>query len=116
MDGPFVDDTLKYTYDALGRLKKREIVADATYTTASYSEEYVFDTRSCIKKVINNLGTFDYFYVGQSSRVDYMDYPNGMRTDYAYTNVAGDHMIEQIKHLNSTAIPEIISQFDYTYR
>ena len=33
VDGPFVDDTMKYTYDALGRLKKREIVDDATDTT-----------------------------------------------------------------------------------
>ena len=64
-DGPFVDDTLKYTYDALGRLKKREIVDDATYTTASYSEQYIYDTRSRVEKVINNLGLFDYTYVGQ---------------------------------------------------
>ena len=116
VDRPFVDDTLKYTYDALGRLKKREIVDDATYTTASYSEEYVFDAPSRIKKVINNLGMFDYVYVGQSNRFDYMDYPNGMHTDYTYTNVNGDHMIQQIKHLNSAVTPEVISQFDYTYR
>ena len=45
-----------------------------------------------------------------------MDYPNGMRTDYTYTNVNGDHMIQQIKHLNSAVTPEVISQFDYTYR
>ena len=116
VNGPFSDDTLKYTYDDLARLKKREIVDDATYSTASYSEAYVFDPRSRVKDVINHLGTFDYFYVGQSSRIDYLDYPNGMKTDYTYTNVSGDHLIQQIRHLNSAGTPAVISQFDYTYR
>jgi len=116
VDGPFLDDTLKYTYDALGRLKKREIVDDATYMTASYSEEYAFDAYDRIEEVSNNLGTFNYVYVGQSNRVDYMNYPNGMRTNYTYTNVNGDHLIQQIKHLNSNTTPGVISQFDYTYR
>ena len=83
---------------------------------ASYSEEYVFDARSRIKEIINHLGTFEYAYIGQSNRVDYMDYPNGMRTQYTYTDANGDHLIQQIKHLNSAATPEVISQFDYTYR
>jgi RHS repeat-associated protein len=116
VNGPFSDDTLKYSYDGLNRLKKREIVDDATFTTASYSEEFVFDARGRVEDVINNLGTFDYFYVGQSSRIDYVDYPNGMKTDYTYANVSGDHLIQQIQYLNSAGTPGVISQFDYTYR
>ena len=115
IDGPFADDTLKYTYDVLGRLKKREIVDDATYTTANYSEEYTFDNRSRVKEVINNLGAFEYTYIGQSGRVDYVDYPNGMKTDYTYTDATGDHRIRQIKHLNGATSPRLISRFDYTY-
>jgi len=116
VNGPFTNDTLKFTYDDLARLKKREVVDDASFTIASYSEEYVFDDRSRVEKVINNLGTFDVFYVGQSSRLDYVDYPNGMKTDYTYTNVNGDHLIQQIQHLNGAGTPAVISQFDYTYR
>lgn len=116
VDGPFTDDTIKYTYDELQRLQKREIVDDATFSVASYSEEYVFDARSRVEDIINDLGTFDYYYVGQSGRIDYMDYPNGMKTDYTYTNVNGDHLIQQIQHLNSAGTPGVISQFDYTYR
>lgn len=116
INGAFPDDTRKYTYDDLGRLKKREIVDDATYTTASYSEEFVFDARSRVEDVINNLGTFNVFYEGQSNRIDYIDLPNGMTTDYTYENATGDHLIQQIMHLNSAATPAVISQFDYTYR
>lgn len=116
INGPFSDDTLKYTYDDLTRLKKREIVDDATYSTASYSEEYLFDARSRVEDVINNLGSFDYFYVGQSTRLDHVDYPNGMTTEYSYADANGDHLLEQIRHLNNAGTPSVISQFDYTYR
>jgi RHS repeat-associated protein len=116
VDGPFVDDTLKYTYDALGRLEKREVVDDATYTTASYSEAYTFDTRSRVEQVVNDLGLFDYTFVGQSNRVDSMNYPNGMRGEYTYMDAKGDHRLWQIRHLSSDIVPEVISQFDYTYR
>ena len=116
VDGPFADDTLKYSYDELARLKKREIVDDATHSIASYSEEYVFDARSRVADVINGLGTFDYFYVGQSTRLDHVDYPNGMKTEYSYANANGDHLLQQIKHLNAAGTPGLISQFDYTYR
>jgi len=116
IDGPFADDTLKYAYDALARLKKRQIVDDATHSTASYSEEYVFDAQSRVEDIINDLGTFDYSYVGQSERIDAVDYPNGMRTQYTYEDATGDHLIQQIKHLDASATPAVISQFDYTYR
>lgn len=38
INGPFVDDTLKLSYDELGRTKKLEVVDDATFSTASLSE------------------------------------------------------------------------------
>ena len=40
VNGPVSDDTLKQTYDEVGRFKKLEIVDDATQTVASYSEEW----------------------------------------------------------------------------
>ena len=115
VDGPHTDDTRKYTYDALGRLKKREIVDDATFTTASYAEEYGYDARSRVEQVVNNLGTFDFAHVGQSRRIDSIEAPNGMTADYTYTNANGDHLLEQIQYLNSAGTPGVIAQFDYTY-
>jgi len=116
VNGPFADDTLKYAYDALARLQKRQIVDDATHGIPSYTEEYVFDSQSRVEDVINDLGTFDYSYVGQSERIDAVDYPNGMKTEYTYEDATGDHLLQQIKHLDASATPAVISQFDYTYR
>ncbi|MEO0453065.1 MAG: RHS repeat-associated core domain-containing protein, partial [Verrucomicrobiota bacterium] len=116
MDGPFTDDTLKYTYDELGRVKKHEIVDDATFTIASHTETYQYDSRGRLDDITNDLGYFDYTYIGQSNRVDTIDYPNGMQIDYDYFTDTLDFKLKQIKNLNAAATPAVISQFDYTYR
>src|SRR5690606_30453276 len=105
-----------HTYDELGRLKKLEIVDDATQTTASYSEQYTFDARSRVTAVQNNLGSTSYSFVGQSSRPSTVDYPNGMQVLYDYFGVTGDHLLKQIKNMSAGPNPTVISQFDYTYR
>ncbi|MBK6686394.1 MAG: RHS repeat protein [Deltaproteobacteria bacterium] len=115
VNGPFPDDTLKYTYDELGRLKKTQIVDDATFTTASYSDEATFDTRGRVSAVTNNLGAFSYAYMGQSNRVDFVNYPNGMKVDYSYYGPTTDFLLSQIKNLSAAVPPTVISQFDYTY-
>jgi YD repeat-containing protein len=115
INGPFSDDTQKHTYDELGRLKKLQIVDDATQTTASYSEEFTFDARSRVTTVLNNLGSTTYAFAGQSNRPSTVDYANGMQTLYDYYGPTGDHLLKQIKNLTSGTTPTVISQFDYTY-
>lgn len=116
IDGPFTDDTQKHTYDELGRLKKLEVVDDATHSTATYSEEYTFGARSRTTGVQNNLGSSTYGFVGQSSRPSTVNYPNGMQVLYDYYGATGDFLLKQIKNLSSGTTPSILSQFDYTYR
>ncbi|MBX3210759.1 MAG: hypothetical protein KF850_01865 [Labilithrix sp.] len=116
VNGPLSNDTLKHTYDALGRLKKLEIVDDATQSVASYAEEYTFDARGRVTAVANNLGSTSYAFVGQSGRTSTVDYPNGMQTLYDYYGVTGDLLLKQIKNLSAGPSPSVISQFDYTYR
>ena len=116
VDGPFSNDTLKYSYDEVGRLKKLEIVDDATQSVASYAEEYTFDARSRVTGVQNNLGATSYAFVGQSDRPSTVDYPNGMQTLYDYFGATGDRLLKQIKHLSAGPNPSVISQFDCTYR
>lgn len=116
IDGPFPDDTLKHTYDALGKLQKMEIVDDATRSVASYSEAYTFDARDRLTRIDNGLGAITYGYVGQSDRPSVVDFPNGAQTTYDYHQVEGDLLLKQIKHLTSgPASRSVISQFDYTY-
>ena len=115
-NGPLADDTLKRTYDELGRLKKLEIVDDATRTTASFTEESTFDARARITGVANNLGTSTYGFVGQSGRVSAASYANGMQVQYDYYSATGDFLLKQIKNLSAGPSPTVISQFDYAYR
>lgn len=116
VDGPLTDDTLEHTYDQLGRLKKLEIVDDATHSTASWSEELTFDSRGRVTSAANNLGTTAYAYVGQSARPSTIDAPNGMQTAYDYFGTSGDLLLKQIKNLTVGPSRTVISQFDYTYR
>ncbi len=116
VNGPLTDDTLKYTYDELGRLKKTEIVDDSTHTTASYAEESTFDTRARITGVQNNLGSSTYAFVGQTSRPSTVSYPNGMQVLYDYFGATSDFLLKQIKNMSAGTTPAVISQFDYTYR
>ena len=116
LNGPLADDTQKHTYDSLGRLKKLEIVDDATQTTASYSEEYTFDARGRVTTVANNLGSTTYTFAGQSNRPTQVDHANGMQTQYDYFGTTGDLLLKQIKNLTSGTTRGTISQFDYTYR
>ena len=96
-------------------MKKPEIVDDATYSTASYSEDHTFDARGRVSQVVNSLGTFNYSYVGQSTRTSTVDYPNGMRVTYGYYGPTGDELLKQIKNLTAGPTRSVISQFDYTY-
>jgi RHS repeat-associated protein len=115
IDGPLADDLLKHTYDELGRLKKLQIVDDATQAVSSYSEEFTFDARARVTGVANNLGTSTYAFVGQSGRPSTVAYANGMQTLYDYFGSTGDFLLKQIKNLTAGPTPSVISQFDYTY-
>lgn len=116
INGPIADDTLKHTYDELGRLKKLEIVDDATQATASYSEEWTFDARGRATTVQNNLGITTYAFAGQSNRPTAVSYANGMQTLYDYVDATGDFNLQQIKNMSGGPSSTIISQFDYAYR
>jgi len=95
--------------------RRDAIVDDTTHSVSSWSEEYAYDSRGRVTQVDNGLGAFDYAYVGQTSRVDHIDYPNGMKVEYDYFGSAGDHLLQQIKNLSAGPSPAMISQFDYTY-
>ncbi|OJH33718.1 RHS repeat-associated core domain-containing protein [Cystobacter ferrugineus] len=116
VDGPLTDDSLKYTYDALGRMKRLEVVDDATKTVASYSEVFSYDARARVTGIENGLGTFTLGYVGQSFRPSVVDYPNGMQVAYDYHGPTGDFLLKQIKNLSAGPAPRtVLSQFDYTF-
>jgi RHS repeat-associated protein len=105
VDGPLSNDTISYTYDELGRLLSRSINGFAASQT--------YDVLGRTDSVSNVLGTFNYAYVDQTSRVQSVSYPNGQTTTYNYFANSGDRRLQEILNQKTGGIT--ISKFDYTY-
>jgi YD repeat-containing protein len=61
----------------------------------------------------NPLGSFTLGYVGTTSRMSNVTYPNGQTTTYSYFGNLGDHRLQQV--LNRLPGSVTLSKFDYTY-
>jgi RHS repeat-associated protein len=71
---------ITYSYDPLGRMLSRE-VNGATETRA-------YDNMGRITSKVNPLGTFGYIFNTPTSRLDELQFPNGVITDFNYQAVA----------------------------
>ncbi len=107
IDGPLSNDTITYTYDELGRVSNRKINGSAN------SETWSYDSLGRMSSDVNKLGTFTYSYVGVTTRLQTLTYPNGLTANYSYFPNLQDKRLQQIK--NETSASVLLSQFDYTY-
>ena len=89
----------------MGRVVSRSINGVAATQT--------YDELGRTPSVTNVLGTFNYSYVNQTSRVQSIGYPNGQTTSYSYFPNSGDRRLQQI--LNQKTGNITISKFNYTY-
>lgn len=135
MDGPLGDDTIAYTYDALGRVETRAI--HGVPLTLTYDPSTALgvalslpkgDALGRVTQEGNALGTFGYAYDGTSGRVATVTYPNGQTSAYTYLPAAQDHRLQTIHHrlANTTTVSRFdpstalgvalsLSKGDYTY-
>jgi RHS repeat-associated protein len=105
VDGPLSSDTIVYAYDELGRVASRLLNSTGT--------EITYDTLGRVSTLEFPIGTFEYTFDGQTSRVASVTYPNDQTTTYTYFNNAGDRRLQTIHHKNPSAAT--LSKFDYTY-
>lgn len=105
--GPLGHDKITFAYDELGRVTNRSI------NGAANSSTWTFDSLGRVSSEVNNLGTFNYSYVGVTERLGSMTYPSGQSTNYAYFANAQDKRLQEIKHQTALGLP--FSEFDYTY-
>jgi RHS repeat-associated protein len=108
IDGPLANDTITFGYDQLGRVTNRSINGTAN------AESWVFDSLGRMSSDTNNLGAFNYTYVGVTNRLQTLTYPAATATaNYTYFDNLGDKRLQEIKNMMSSGA--LVSQFDYTY-
>lgn len=105
VDGPLPNDTVTYTYDAMGRVANRGL--------ASATDSWSYDSLGRLTNVVDPIGTFTWTYDGASDRVSEISYPNGQTSSYVYSNNIGDHRLQQIEH--KTGAGTTLSRFGYAY-
>ncbi len=92
VDGPLPNDTIAYSYDALGRVVGRTIDGAANALSLQY------DALGRVTQEVNALGTFGYGYDGASGRLATVTYPNGQTSAYTYLAATQDHRLATIHH------------------
>ncbi len=95
VDGPLTNDTLGYSYDALGRLSGRTINGAANSLTRSY------DALGRLDLETNVLGSFDPAYAGHSGRITSVSLPGGLSMAYGYGTAVQDFRLQSIALKNS---------------
>ncbi|PYI94750.1 MAG: peptidase C39, bacteriocin processing, partial [Verrucomicrobia bacterium] len=107
VDGPLANDTLTFGYDELERTINRSINGTANSSTVG------FDSLGRTNGEVNNLGTFDYTYVGATNRPQMLHYPNGQTSNYSYYPNSGDKQLQTLQNLRPNL--SNLSRFDYIY-
>lgn len=105
VDGPLPDDTLTYTYDALGRR--------TSYAINGIGQALEFDALGRMTQAANPLGTFAYNYVGDTGRIASMDFPGGMTRSHDYHPMSGDFRLKDIIHTLPSSAQ--LSRHSYEY-
>jgi RHS repeat-associated protein len=102
VDGPLPNDTITYGYDENGRRISTAI--DGVPSTLG------LDLSARITSATNALGVFGYTYDGSSPRLETENFPNGQTTDFSYSGLLQDQLLQRITH-KIGAVP--VSEFIY---
>src|SRR5437773_1361520 len=106
-DGPWANDTITLSYDALGRLTGRSVNNTGAATLA-------YDDYGRPQTATNPLGTFTYNYPDPvSTLLASVTSTSGPNISFSYLDAAHDQRLGEIWHKDSGN--QTISKFDYEY-
>ncbi|HEX4630476.1 MAG TPA: RHS repeat-associated core domain-containing protein [Chthoniobacterales bacterium] len=105
VDGPFMNDTITYAYDELGRTIGQDI--DGTGASMSY------DSLGRLGTTTNALGSFTRAYYGVTPRLGSVNYPNGQMANYSYYDNDNDRRLQTLQYVTSSDVN--LSSHEYTY-
>jgi RHS repeat-associated protein len=101
--GPWANDAIAYSLDALGRTTNLAVQGSQTVS-------YGFDVLNRLASVGVGTGSYSYSFSGSSSMVQILKRPNGSFTTYQYDDL--DRLTE-IANMQSGG--QVINEFSYTY-
>ena len=112
VNGPWSWDSRYHYYDDLGRVNHRKI--DYSSTTVEHDVVWEYDTLGRVKAIDTPHSSTDFTiaYEGNGPLVNYIDYPNGQRVDYAWKSKTSGRFLDSITN-NKTSSGTQISKFDY---
>jgi RHS repeat-associated protein len=127
LNGPLANDTLRYSYDWVGRAYKTEVVADDG-TTVTRTEQAGFDALGRVTQVVNDLGTFTpTFAAGNLTALpDSVSLPGGWSSTYtrhplsaatpanAAANIGNALRLASITHTDTASAPRQSHAYTYT--
>jgi RHS repeat-associated protein len=113
IDGPYSNDTVEYTYDALGRII-RASAFNSVFGQNVYQVDLRFDVLGRVQYATNKFfGAYTYEYAGATDRLTALIYPEAAKVAFEYYNAAGDFRLKNLT--NSTLSGALISRFSYKY-
>ena len=105
LDGPFPDDTITFSYDALGRVVGRAV--------NGVGAQVSYDSLGRITNVTDALGVTTATFEGATDRPSQIMRPNGVTTNFTYFDNGKDRRLSQIENLGNGAVS--LSTFTYDY-
>ena len=106
VDGPFADDTVNYSYDAVGRRQTMTVQDGNDGDEFSYG----YDTLGRLNSLGSPAGNFAYSYIGNTGRLSQRQLPNGAVTNLDYDSL---HRLISIQNLTGTGAN--ISRYAYGF-
>jgi RHS repeat-associated protein len=109
-------DTLTYNYDALGRVQSvvmTNTLIGGIFGSDVYRNTYTYDNLGRVTQdATKAVGTFNFTYVGASSRLASIGYPSALTTTFGYYNTNGDLRLKGLTNSNGGTL---LSRFNYAY-
>lgn len=113
INGPWANDTLRFSYDQQNRVLGRRLTNDQADTNTTWSDVIgAIDSLDRIHHFTNGLGTFSQTFNGNSENVAEMTGPNGFSLEQGFYPLGQGGRLQSIKYLAGS---NELERHEYSY-